>query len=123
MRTLNEARWTHSSGKDKIRKALSPEYHPKEQFYPRRENIHHGMEHIPVVNLANIPAGHCMEQIRQYIMCAGDLTPIPTRYMEGIYNNYVDSDVVHMCRDWDPIRQWARSHKTGPNAVSPIFTE
>jgi hypothetical protein len=54
MRTLNEARLTHPSGKDKIRKALSPEYYPQEQFFLGRENIHHGMEHISVVDPAKI---------------------------------------------------------------------
>jgi hypothetical protein len=27
---------------------------------------------------------HCFSQIRQYIMCAGDMTPIPTKYYPAI---------------------------------------
>jgi hypothetical protein len=50
--------------------------------------------------------GHCIDQIRQYIMCSGDITPIPTRYFSSRDRNYVDSDVVHTCRDFESLRQW-----------------
>lgn len=51
-------------------------------------------------------SGHCIDQIRQYIMCAGDLTPIPSAYYSGLGSNYVLSDQMHTCRNFDQIRQW-----------------
>ena len=49
---------------------------------------------------------HCLSQIRQYVMCAGDMTPIPTRYYPSIGRNYVDSDMPHTCRNFDKLRDW-----------------
>ncbi|KAM0803873.1 hypothetical protein BDR22DRAFT_796853, partial [Usnea florida] len=50
---------------------------------------------------------HCIEQLRQYIMCAGDMTPIPTKYYEALRRNYVASDVRHTCRNFERLRSWA----------------
>ncbi|KAH8805171.1 hypothetical protein F5884DRAFT_798588 [Xylogone sp. PMI_703] len=50
--------------------------------------------------------GHCVEQIRQYIMCAGDITPIPTKFFPGAGYQYVVSDVTHTCRNFQNIRDW-----------------
>ncbi|KAF8852308.1 hypothetical protein BDZ45DRAFT_550112, partial [Acephala macrosclerotiorum] len=50
--------------------------------------------------------GHCLEQIRQYVMCFGDLTPVLTRYYESVGRNYADSDVLHTCRNFGDLREW-----------------
>jgi hypothetical protein len=76
-----------------------------------------------MTNSSNPHSGHCFEQIRQYLMCAADLTPIPTRYMAGIHNNYAVSDVSHTCRRWEPIRAWVRERKSGASAVRPIYRD
>ena len=39
-------------------------------------------------------------------MCAGDMTPIPVKYRAGIEKNYVVSDVMHTCRNFDRLRDW-----------------
>lgn len=49
---------------------------------------------------------HCIDHLRQLVQCQGDITPIPTRYREGIGLNYIDSDRWHTCRDWSSITQW-----------------
>ena len=58
---------------------------------------------------------HCLNQIRQYVMCAGDTTPVPTRYYPGLRDphdssvkggDYVMSDVVHTCRNFGKLREW-----------------
>jgi hypothetical protein len=49
---------------------------------------------------------HCLEQIRQYVMCAGDLSPVPTKYYTGLGRNYVDSDIPHTCRNFESIQKW-----------------
>ncbi|KAF2094131.1 hypothetical protein NA57DRAFT_60771 [Rhizodiscina lignyota] len=63
--------------------------------------------------------GHCIEQIRQYIMCAGDITPVPTKYFPGLGRNYVVSDVTHTCRDFQAIRDWVSERK---HTVKPDFS-
>lgn len=49
---------------------------------------------------------HCIEQLRQQVMCAGDVTPIPVKYVASINKSYVYSDVVHTCRNFDMIQSW-----------------
>ncbi|KAH8898706.1 hypothetical protein GQ53DRAFT_816937 [Thozetella sp. PMI_491] len=53
--------------------------------------------------------GHCINQIRQYIMCAGDMTAYGTRYFKNPGRNYADSDVVHTCRNFGKLREWTRN--------------
>jgi hypothetical protein len=48
----------------------------------------------------------CLSQIRQYVMWAGDLTPIPTKYYEALDRNYVDSDMFHTCHNFEQLRDW-----------------
>lgn len=43
---------------------------------------------------------------RQSIMCAGDLTVIGSKYYASVDRNYVLSDVSHVCRNLDKIREW-----------------
>lgn len=55
----------------------------------------------------DLGVAHCIDQIRQYIMCAGDLTPIPVMQYDLLGGfGYVDSDVPHTCRNFDAIRAW-----------------
>jgi hypothetical protein len=71
-----------------------------------------------------ISPDHCLEQVRQYIMCAGDLTPIPTRYYPALGRNYVDSDYPpHTCRSWDRLRGWVSDRINGSLAIKPKFRD
>jgi hypothetical protein len=50
---------------------------------------------------------HCLEQLRQTIQCAGDLTPVPLRpYGEGENLSYIGNSQVHTCRNWKTFRKW-----------------
>lgn len=35
------------------------------------------------------------------------MTLIPTRWFPGIDRNFIDSDQVHTCRNFDKLREWA----------------
>jgi hypothetical protein len=63
---------------------------------------------------------HCLEQLRQYVMCHGDITPVPTKYFLGKGGNYVWSDMPHTCRNFDKLRDWMRERHHGPNTVHSI---
>ncbi|KAK3956143.1 hypothetical protein QBC32DRAFT_367251 [Pseudoneurospora amorphoporcata] len=65
-----------------IRKELNP------QFYPPKTSHHHRRSSSP--ETARLHQDHGIEQIRQYIMCSGDMTPIPTKYYPSLGRNYVD---------------------------------
>ncbi|KAK4214178.1 hypothetical protein QBC37DRAFT_482433 [Rhypophila decipiens] len=64
---------------------------------------------------------HCIEQIRQYVMCSGDMTPIPTKYYPGLGRNYVESDVPHTCRNFDLLHDWMVDRYDGAGAVKPVM--
>ena len=48
---------------------------------------------------------HCMDRLRQSIMCQGDLTPSPIYHWEG-FGFAVGKAGKHTCRKWEPIRKW-----------------
>jgi len=42
-------------------------------------------------------------------MCAGDMSAYGTRYYANPGRNYADSDVVHTCRNFNKLREYARN--------------
>jgi hypothetical protein len=60
---------------------------------------------------------HCIDHLRQLVQCQGDITPIPTRFRDGIGRNYIDSDRWHTCRDWSSITQWVEKRYTESQKV------
>jgi hypothetical protein len=74
---------------------------------------------MEIAHMGDVTTGHCIEQLRQYVMCAGDLTPIPTMYYENPGRNYANSDVPHTCRSFQRIRDWTTERFNGSTAVPP----
>lgn len=55
---------------------------------------------------------HCIDYIRQALMCHGDVTPIPLYWKEydesGAPTRYETNwEVTHTCRNWDVLYKWA----------------
>ena len=48
---------------------------------------------------------HCLDRLRQAIMCHGDLTPSPLYTFKG-YPVALGRSGEHTCRKFEPIRQW-----------------
>ena len=48
---------------------------------------------------------HCMDRLRQAVMCHGDLAPSPMYSWEG-FNFALGRGGEHTCRKWEPIRVW-----------------
>ncbi|KIM96586.1 hypothetical protein OIDMADRAFT_58897 [Oidiodendron maius Zn] len=74
---------------NQLRKAFHPEYYPV----------------VPSA-IGDAHRDHCIDHIRQQIMCSGDMTAYGTRYQPSVNHNYADSDVVHICRNFDKLRAW-----------------
>ncbi|KAJ7141706.1 hypothetical protein C8R43DRAFT_892595, partial [Mycena crocata] len=53
---------------------------------------------------------HCIGAIRQGLMCAADVTPIVWQWSTKLKVAEQRDDVVHVCRDFDRIQDWARRH-------------
>lgn len=91
---------------NRLREDLYPDY------YPMNPHPNHKLHQ-----------SHCIEQIRQYIMCAGDMSLTPTRYNPTRKGSYIDSDVKHTCRNFGPLREFLSERFNGSKAVPPICPE
>ncbi|KAF4637376.1 hypothetical protein G7Y89_g727 [Cudoniella acicularis] len=97
-----------------IRKALDPEYyaiHDQHPLLADLQAVHVGEPSSALISLVattdvRLPE-HCIEQLRQNIQCATDLTPVPLRpYGPPGHINLVGTPQTHTCRDWKAFRQW-----------------
>lgn len=62
---------------------------------------------------------HCMDRIRQSVMCHADLTPSPLYYWPG-FSIALGKTGEHTCRKWEPIRKWIDDRGTrGPMIGAP----
>ena len=51
-------------------------------------------------------ADHCIELLRQSLMCHLDLTPIPRLRLRNSNLQHANQDQVHTCTDFSAIRNW-----------------
>ncbi|KAG2063641.1 hypothetical protein BDR04DRAFT_1062618 [Suillus decipiens] len=53
---------------------------------------------------------HCIEMIRQTIMCNADVTLITWDWVEGHDIPYPNFNTLHQCRDYEKILDWSTKH-------------
>lgn len=75
-----------------IRKALYPERYPDMALGTDQSD-----EHV----------GHCIDAIRQGLMCAADTSVIVWQWDEKSQKTTFRGNVAHTCRNFDAIRDWA----------------
>ena len=56
---------------------------------------------------------HCIDSIRQSLMCSADITPLPYVWWRKYNQLMPASAVTHTCRDFDALRDWAKEHRAG----------
>ncbi|KAK3351077.1 hypothetical protein B0H65DRAFT_567985 [Neurospora tetraspora] len=49
---------------------------------------------------------HCIDNLRQTIMCYSDISTIPWMYMERVHANFPSAKTTHICRDFDKLTEW-----------------
>ncbi|KAF5312401.1 hypothetical protein D9619_003706 [Psilocybe cf. subviscida] len=76
-----------------VRQALYPDYYPDMRLGEPQAD-----EHI----------GHCIDAIRQGLMCSADTSTIVWQWDEKQQKNTFRGGVAHTCRNFDLIRDWAR---------------
>ncbi|KAL2071628.1 hypothetical protein VTL71DRAFT_12863 [Oculimacula yallundae] len=64
---------------------------------------------------------HCIDYIRQSILCAGDTTLDHAAIVKGSDGvdrrlGFTGANSTHQCRDWDAIRTWAIENRSGDKA-------
>ncbi|KIK70428.1 hypothetical protein GYMLUDRAFT_32436 [Collybiopsis luxurians FD-317 M1] len=91
---------------NEMRKAMHPEY-----YAVTGEGIH--TPHMQ----------HCISSLRQSITCSSDITPIVWQWSERSKAAKERSDVVHTCRNFDRIKDWARNHFVPRQQNMSIYIE
>jgi hypothetical protein len=81
-----------------VRKATRPDYYIPHVIEGEEEDRLLGKKHI----------AHCIDAIRQSLMCAADITVYTWSWDEELetYKNHVKNP--HTCRNFDTLREWAR---------------
>jgi hypothetical protein len=75
-----------------------------EQYYHQQQTFNNSRIRYPP-NWLQEHTAHCIDQLRQSIMCHGDLTPVPLYVWRGFPISLGRSE-LHTCRKWDRIRDW-----------------
>lgn len=79
-----------------IRQALHPDYYPE-----RRMNTTYGDWHIR----------HCIDSVRQSLMCSSDISVIVWQWNEKFQTNTPKGNVAHTCRKYDKVLEWAKERE------------
>lgn len=97
--------WTLQLTRDqnKVRKAVYPERYGNETSV-RTQKAH---------------LDHCIDSIRQHIMCYGSTTPIPTKWREGAQRQHFDSNQDHVCRDFSYLHRYMKRRSQGGDLYAP----
>jgi hypothetical protein len=53
---------------------------------------------------------HCIDALRQSLMCSADITPLPWMWVEEDQQAKVFAEVLHQCRDFSLIQKWGMEH-------------
>ncbi|KAJ7446319.1 hypothetical protein FB451DRAFT_1567858 [Mycena latifolia] len=77
-----------------IRKALDPEYYPDWNI----KAVERAREHV----------SHCVDWIRQAIMCHSDTSVIVWQWNTRYNQSTPRARVPHTCRNFEPIQEWGR---------------
>jgi DNA mismatch repair ATPase MutS len=83
-----------------IRKALHPEYyHPHNPGpNPHDQDELLGVDHID----------HCVDAIRQSLMCTADVSVLVWRWNKKRQQNMEVGQIAHTCRNFEKIQAWAK---------------
>ncbi|KAJ6489823.1 hypothetical protein C8R45DRAFT_1213267 [Mycena sanguinolenta] len=86
---------------NKVRMALDPDYYPDWRISTSNNYIptqKHATEHI----------SHCIDWLRQSIMCHVDTSVIVWQWDSRANESLVKGNVAHTCRKFDKITEWAK---------------
>ncbi|KAF7344830.1 hypothetical protein MVEN_01644300 [Mycena venus] len=72
-----------------------------------RKQVHPGYNYtrIPISHVR-----HCIGAIRQALMCSADISTVVWQWSEERQLAEQRDDIVHVCRDFERIREWASRH-------------
>jgi len=56
---------------------------------------------------------HCIDQLRQSLMCTVDITPIPYQWYPKYAAYMPATGIMHTCRNFEAVQKWAMERPTG----------
>jgi UDP-N-acetyl-D-mannosaminuronic acid transferase (WecB/TagA/CpsF family) len=84
---------------NRIRKLLHPERYPW-KLAPNLSELE-----------THIHDNHCVDLIRQALMCNADISPIKWEMNAKLGIPLPSAKTVHTCKKWDSLMDWAADHK------------
>jgi hypothetical protein len=104
---------------NRLRKLLRPErYHLWDNATETDKAewaIHDGMWHswrlCPVLYLTSDCVDHCIDSIRQSLMCSSDISTIYWQWSAEKHQVLPRAGTTHTCRNFEKIKAWAVEHK------------
>ncbi|KAF2450356.1 hypothetical protein P171DRAFT_138733 [Karstenula rhodostoma CBS 690.94] len=75
------------------------------------------------VNDTHVPFAHCLDQLRQSLMCASDTATMPWSWSKSRERMVVGARTVHTCRDFEGVREWARGRRVDGGFRKDVFVE
>jgi hypothetical protein len=67
------------------------------------------LEEDPGLNMKHID--HCIDSIRQSLMCSADVTPLSYVWWSKSDELLPSTAVQHTCRDFNALVEWAKEHR------------
>jgi len=68
--------------------------------------------HRPLMSVSHNTLDHCIEMLRQVLMCSADLHLIVYDWVEQVHYPWPDFGTDHMCRDYERVHDWVKSRVT-----------
>ncbi|KAB8237446.1 oxidase ustYa family protein [Aspergillus alliaceus] len=90
------------------------------EYYMRPENMP-AMFDVPKKLLYN-HIDHCVDTIRQLIMCTGDVSPVTANWVVTHHHPHPDFNTRHKCRNFDKLLEWAEERDHGGVEFRPDST-
>jgi len=80
-------------------------------YYSRPENL--PIEFMVSDKMFFNHIDHCVDNLRQFIMCQADMTPVPSNWVHGHHDPNPDFNTMHKCRNFNHLLDWIERHDNG----------
>lgn len=97
-----------------LRQATYPDSYDHNETTPEVWRSHLGQCYDLILKMNHSrrrPSDHCVEMLRQQIMCTGDVGLLVFHWVEGHVNPWPDYNTWHQCRDYEKILAWRDEHE------------
>jgi len=88
-------------------------------YYPEYYNLSMWIGDTP--EAITVHLDHCIDQLRQYIQCHADVTPMVWQWSEADNQYLTDTGPTHSCRNFEKIQAWAQEHATKVKFDTSIY--